>query len=136
MKTVADFPAFEIVDLEIDIINLTRDVLDRFTGMKFCVSKETLRHGNLYPEVSPYCVAYYAQDYNEDPVASEEREKSRGHELYWVNNCATSISSDKKAKGVRFLLKPGQKIRMNGKLLEFYQKGKNSEHYGLKEIAE
>ena len=55
-----------------------------------------------------------------------------GHELYWINNCATSITSDKRAKEVRILLKPGQKILMNGKLLEVFRKG-NSEHYGLKD---
>ena len=65
MKVIADFPAVTIVDVEQDVIELSRDDLDPFTtGMKFCVSKETTRHGNLYPAVSPYCVAYYALDYN------------------------------------------------------------------------
>lgn len=136
MKTIADFPAFEIIDLEQDVIELTRDDLDRLTtGMRFCVAKETMRHGTLYPEVSPGCAAYYAMQYNEDPVAAEERCDRLGHEKYWINNCGSMITSDKQAKGVRFLLNPGQKIRMNGVLLEVFQKGK-SEHYGLKAVAE
>lgn len=133
MKTVADFPAFEIIDLELETIAMPRDVLDSFTGLKFCVAKETIRHGTLYPEVSPGCAAYYAMQYNEDPVAAEERCDRLGHEKYWINNCGAMITAEKQAKGVRFLLKPGQKILMNGKLLEVFRKG-NSEHYGLKDV--
>lgn len=134
MKTIADFPAFEIVDLELNIITMTPETLNRDTGMKFCVAKETIRHGTLYPGVSPSCAAYYAMSYNEDPVEAEARCDRLGHEKYWINNCGAMITADKQAKGVRFLLKPGQKILMNGVLLEVFQKG-NSEHYGLKEIA-
>jgi hypothetical protein len=134
MKTVASFPAFDIIDLEQDVITITREQTDNFTGLKFCVSKETLRHGNLYPEVSPNCAAYYAQDYNECPVEAEARCDRLGHEKYWINNCGSMITSTPKAKGVRILLQPGQKIEMNGVLLEVFQKGK-SEHYGLKLVA-
>ena len=130
MKTVADFPAFTIVDVEQDVIELSREDLDQFGGMKFCVTKETTtRHGNLYPEVRPYCVAYYAEDYNEDPVEAEAKSKARGHELYWINNCATSITSHQRAKEIRILLRPGQKILMNGVLLQVKDKGFG--HYGL-----
>jgi len=130
MKTIADFPAVTIVDVEQDVIELSRDDLDPFTtGMKFCVSKETTRHGTMYPEVRPYCVAYYAQDYNEDPVAAEAKATERKHELYWINNCATSITSHERAKETRILLRPGQKIMMNGKLLQVRDKGWG--HYGL-----
>lgn len=132
MKTIATFPAFDIVDLEQDIIELPRALMDSFTGLKFCVSKETARHGNLYPEVRPYCAAYYAEDYNEDPVESEERCDKLGHEKYWINNCASSITSHQRDKETRILLRPGQKIMMNGKLLEVFRKG-NSDHYGLKD---
>ena len=131
MKTVADFPAMTVVDLEQDVIELSRESLEQFNGLKFCVSKETIRHGNLYPEVRPYCAAYYAQDYNEDPVEAEARCDKFGHEKYWINNCGASITSHERAKETRILLKPGQKILMNGKLLEVFRKG-NSEYYGLK----
>lgn len=134
MKTVATFPAFDIVDMEQDVIELSRESLEQFNGLKFCVNKETARHGNLYPEVRPYCVAYYAQDYNEDPAEKEARAVKNGHELYWINNCGAMITSEKRAKGTRILLNPGQKILMNGVLLEVFQKGKNSEHYGLKAV--
>lgn len=134
MKTVATFPAFDIIDLEQDVIALTLEQVDNLTGLKFCVSKETLRHGNLYPEVSPNCAAYYAQAYNECPVEAEARCDRLGHEKYWINNCGAMITSSKQPKGIRILLKPGQKIEMNGVVLEMFQKG-NSDHYGLKPVA-
>jgi hypothetical protein len=134
MKTVAAFPAFDIIDLEHEVIVITREQLDNFTGLKFCVAKETRNHGNLYPEVAPGCAAYYAQDYNECPVEAEARCDRLGHEKYWINNCGSMITSSKQPKGIRILLKPGQKIEMNGVLLEVFQKGK-SEHYGLKPVA-
>ena len=129
MKTVADFPAFSIVDLEQDVIELPRESLEQFNGLKFCVSKETIRHGNLYPEVRPYCAAYYAQDYNEDPVEAEARCDKFGHEKHWISNCGAMITSDKRAKEVRILLKPGQKILMNGVMLQV--KAKGFDHYSL-----
>lgn len=134
MKTVAAFPAFDIIDLERDVITLTREQLDDFTGLKFCVAKET-RTDTLYPEVRPYCAAYYAQDYNECPIEAEARCDKLGHEKYWVNNCGAMITANKKAKGIRILLKPGQKIEMNGQTFEFYQKAPRSEHYGLKAVV-
>jgi hypothetical protein len=135
MKTVAAFPAFDVIDLEQDVICIAREQMDNFTGLKFCVAKETLRHGTLYPEVRPYCAAYYAQDYNECPVAAETRCDDLKHEKYWVGNCGAMITSEKRNKGVRIFLKPGQKIEMNGVLLEFYQKAPRSEHYGLKPVV-
>lgn len=131
MKTVATFPAFDIIDLEQDVIVLEREQMDGFTGLKFCVSKETKRHGNLYPEVRPYCTQWYALDYNEDPVAAVERCVNLKHEIYWINNCGAMITKEQGPKGQRILLKPGQKISMYGQLLEVFQKG-NSEHYGFK----
>lgn len=134
MKTVATFPAFDIIDLEQDVITITREQLDNFTGLKFCVEKQTRSHGNLYPEVAPNCAAYYAQDYNECPVEAEARCDKLGHEKYWINNCGSMITSSKQPKGIRILLKSGQKIEMNGVTLEVFQKGK-SEHYGLKLVV-
>ncbi|MNO96579.1 hypothetical protein D3C76_882550 [compost metagenome] len=132
MKTIADFPASTIVDLESEVIELSRDDLNpETTGMKFCVAKETARHGTLYPEVRPYCVAYYAEDRNADPVEAEAKEKARGFPLYWINNCASSLTAHSRAKVIRILLKPGQKILMNGVLLEVTDKGFG--HFGLVE---
>lgn len=133
MKTVASFPAFDIIDLEHDVIVIAREQMDQFTGLKFCVAKQT-RIDTLYPEVRPYCAAYYAQDYNECPVEAEARCDKFGHEKYWINNCGAMISSTPQPKGIRILLKPGQKIEMNGQLLEVFQKG-NSEHYGFKLLS-
>lgn len=137
MKIVADFPAFDIVDLEQDVIVLEHSQLKNHlsdSSEKFCVAKETRRHGTLYPEVSPYCTQWYALDYNECPKAAVERCTELKHEIYWINNCASSITSHQRAKGRRILLKPGQKVDMDGVILEVYRKG-NSDHYGFKKIS-
>lgn len=134
---VVSVPAFDVVDLNQEIIDLPFGSIGDGIGgpgYRFCVEKETRRHGTLHPEVSPNCSAYYAMQYNEDPVAAEARCIERGHELYWVNNCCASITSDKRARWEMVLLKPGQKIRMHGRVMEFYRKG-NSDHYGLREIV-
>uniref|UniRef100_A0AB39CEP4 Uncharacterized protein n=1 Tax=Pseudomonas phage HRDY3 TaxID=3236930 RepID=A0AB39CEP4_9VIRU len=134
---VKSVPAFDVVDLNQEIIDLPfgsmGDGIGK-PGLRFCVAKETMRHGTLYPEVAPNCSAYYAMEYNEDPVAAEARCIERKHELYWVNNCASSLVSHDRARWEMVLLKPGQKIHMHGRLMEFYRKG-NSDHYGLREIA-
>jgi hypothetical protein len=130
MKTIANFPAFEVVDLELPVIDMSREMLEG--GFRFCVSKETLHHGNLYPEVAPSCVAYYAEKYNEDPAPRIAKAKSLGEELYWVNNCGASIVSHDRPQYTLYLLKPGQIVTMNGQRLGFYMVREG--YYGLVEI--
>lgn len=127
MTTVADVPAFFVVDLNEEVIDLTFEVLQH---MRFCVNKETARHGNLYPEVSPNCSAYYAMEYNEDPDASMAQCAERGHEQFWINNCGSSITAHQRAKYILVLLKPGQLVKMYGQTLKVEQIRK-TEHYRL-----
>jgi metal-dependent hydrolase (beta-lactamase superfamily II) len=117
MKTVATFPAFDVVDLEIDVINITAAHCDHFSGMRFCISKESMRHGNLYPEVSPNCIAYYCANDEGGAEVAIARSTERKEPLYWFNNCGSSITAHARPHYTMFLIKEGQKVRMADTLL-------------------
>lgn len=129
MKTIASFPQFDVVDLELEVINLTYDILQSDSGFRFCVSKETARHGNLYPEVSPGCCAYYARQYAEDEQAAIDRAVKHGHELHWINNCGSMLSGSSIPHYTMYILKDGQIVNMNGNRLQVKQISR--EHYKL-----
>lgn len=117
MKVIANFPAFDVVDLETETLNITAAMCDHFSGFRFCIAKQTMRHGVMYPEVSPNCVAYYCADDEGGAQAAIERAKANRHELYWFNNCASSLTSDNRPHYSMFLIKEGQKITMAGATL-------------------
>lgn len=133
---VKSVPAFDVVNLNQEIIDLPfgsmGDGIGK-PGLRFCVEKQT-KIDTLHPEVSLGCVVYYALENGDDVEESVERSKRFGHEMYWVNNCGSMITSDRRARWEMVLLQPGQKVRMNGLVMEFYRKG-NSDHYGLREVA-
>nr|DAF93607.1 MAG TPA: hypothetical protein [Myoviridae sp. ctshb19] len=133
---VKSVPAFDVVDLNQEIIDLPfgsmGDTIGK-PGLRFCVEKQT-RIDILHTEVSLSCVVYYAMENGDNVEESVERSKRFGHEMYWVNNCGAMITAARRARWELVLLKPGQKVRMNDLVMEFYRKG-NSDHYGLREIA-
>lgn len=133
MKTVADFPAFEVVDLELDVMTIDANML-KDGGFRFCVEMKSTRHGNLYPEVKPGCIAYYCEENGEADKTEERtaRAIANGHKVYWINNCGASLTSHARAKHSRFLLKAGQKVKMNGVMLEVVAHG--FDYWGFKEI--
>lgn len=120
MKLIASFAQFDVVDLEIEVINMAYEMLQP-GGFRFCVSKETKRHGNLYPEVSPNCCAYYAREYGENEQTAIDRAVQNGHEVHWINNCGSMLSSSSTPHYTLFILKDGQKVSMNGNLLQVKQ---------------
>jgi hypothetical protein len=132
MKTVYTCPAYEVIDLEIEVINMPFEVLQE-RGFKWCVAVESARFGVQCKEVSPGCVAYYAQEYGSDPVAREEKARANKENLYWLNNCGSSLTSHQRATETRILLKAGQRVTMNGKTLEVVHI--RAEFFGLKEVS-
>lgn len=118
MKTVASVPAFDVIDYEIDVINIHPEHCDHFTGLRFCIAKETKRHGTLYPEVSPNCVAYYCANDEGGAEAAIERSKARNEPLYWFNNCGSSIVGHDRPRWTMILIKDGQHVSMAGATLK------------------
>lgn len=117
MKTVADYPAMSVVDLQVDVLNIPPFYETKF-GTKFCIQYKSARYGTMYSRVAPSCAAYYALENGENVDEVVERCKQRGDSLYWINSCASSLSNYHKPKEVWYLLKDGQKILMNGQLLK------------------
>ena len=108
MKTVATYPAFDVVDLETPVIHLSAELCnDRATtGVRFCTAYESRRHGTLYREVSPNCIDYYCADIY--PTAEE---------------MAAQIAN---AKGLKYLVarnaKSGKFDRVTPAMLEAWEK--------------
>lgn len=122
MKTVASFPAYDVVDLETPVIHLTAEVCnDRLgSGIKFCTARETVRHGTLYTEVSPNCIDYYCADIYptaEEMAAHIAKAAERNHERFWFNNCGTCISARATPHYTMFLIQEGQLVTMAGHTL-------------------
>jgi hypothetical protein len=114
MKTLYNCAAFEVVDLETPVINMTPEVLESF---KFCVEVEGIR-GKRYAKVSPGCVAYYTAKNGCDPVLMVERAKAKGEKLYWLNNCGSSLVAHSRPSEMWVFLSVGQRVQMAGQLLE------------------
>lgn len=118
MKTVATVPAFDVFDLENEVLTITAAHCDHFDGLRFCVAKETLRHGTMYPEVSPNCIAYYCANDEGGAEKAIARAIERKEPLYWFNNCGSSITAHDRPRYAMILIKEGQKVRMAGQLLQ------------------
>lgn len=118
MKTVAEFPAFDVHDLELDVINITAAHCDHFDGLRFCTAYESRRYGTMYREVSPNCIDYYCANDEGGIEAAVERDRKNGGTRFWFNNCASSITSDARPRYAMILIKEGQHVTMAGHTLK------------------
>jgi hypothetical protein len=102
---VKSFPAVDIVTREKDsqgVINVTAG--DHVTDASF------------HSDWVFGSVASYALENNECPFMAAERANTFGHELYWLNQSATVISSNPSTLPKRILLQPEDVVRFEGKL--------------------
>ena len=126
MKTIASYPAYDVVDLEVDVLTISAE----FKGLKFCVE-----YNGKYKQVSPNCIQYCAAEMGKTQEQVEEKienAKKNGESIYWLNNCATSITNSKDATETLWLLKVGQIVKMAGQSLEVVHL--HHEFFRLKEI--
>jgi len=122
MKTVATYPAFDVVDLETEVIHLSAEVCnDRLgSGIKFCTAYESRRHGTLYREVSPNCIDYYCADIYTTPeemAAQIAKSAERKDPRFWFNNCGACITAQAMPHYTMFLIQEGQLVTMAGHTL-------------------
>jgi len=132
MKTIATFPAFDVIDQEADLITITAQDCDHFEGVRFCTAYESRRHGTMYREVSPNCIDYYCANDEGGVEAAVARDKQNGGTRFWFNNCASSITSHARDKYTLFLIKEGQLVNMAGHTLKVRIVG---EHVRLEVVA-
>lgn len=132
MKTVASFPAYDVVDFGVDVIGLPAEVVaDR--SFRFCVEVQGPR-GVTYQEVVPGCVAYYAEKNGCNPEIMVNGAKARGENLFWLINVGASLTAHKRAKYNLILLKAGQMVKMGETLLEV--RHKRAEFFELVELGQ
>jgi hypothetical protein len=131
MKTIAQFPAYDVIDLELDVIEMSREIAN---GLTFCVAYESRNHGTLHSRVHPYCADYYEREAGggdaEVKEAIEAMEKN-GHDIFWISNLATTITSSNREREAWHILRDGQKIRMAGQLLEIKKLPQGDIYYEL-----
>lgn len=135
MKKVADFPAYEIVDLEQDIINWPENA-----EFQMAIPYESRSHGTMYRLYYVSGVAAYVrksnaespEQYHRDPVEAVERAKAKGEALYWIQASSVSLTAWDRPKELHVLGGAGQKIRFDGKILEVVHT--RGEFYSLKEV--
>src|SRR5579872_306709 len=137
MKVVADYPAYQIIDMEQDVLDWPED-----TKINMAIAYESRQYGTMYRMYYISGVAAYVrksnnespEEYHSDPGAAVTRAKSMGQALYWVSECSTSITAWNRPKETHILGKVWQKIRFDGKLFELVHN--RAEFYSLKEISE
>ena len=101
------FPAYDIVERECDrdgFVNITH-------GESLGLHRKW-----YYQEFKPGSVVSYALEYNNDPLAAVERAKANGHELHWINACATCITAHKQERRTLVLVTLGMRVRFEGLL--------------------
>jgi hypothetical protein len=111
---VADFPAYQIIDMNQDVIRLTAEDAEL---QEFAAPHQTRNHGTLYNMLLAGSVRTYARKHRADEVAAVERAKRLGHKLFWLINLPVMLTAEKRAKTTKVLLKDGQKIELDGTLL-------------------
>jgi hypothetical protein len=115
IKTVADFPAYEVIDMNLPVIDVTAQDAET---QEFCRPQVTKRHGTLYSMLKLGSVSLSARRYGDDELAAVKRAKELGHPLYFAFNLGSMIHSGPVVKTTKVLLKEGQRIRLDGTLVE------------------
>lgn len=114
MNVLFTCPAYDVVDLEAEVLDLKPEVCESYN---FCVANDALRGGKKYDKVSVNCVAYYAP-------ASVEKAKAEGQTMHWINLCGATLTAEMRNTEMRILLKEGQRVLMAGEELVVVNKGR------------
>ena len=117
MKTITSHPAMDVVDLEQEVIEITDTDCDWLNPARriFCAEFKARRGDTLYNSVTPGNIwAAYERDGRADLMEALERADQLGHEKYWFNSDAVSLSSDRRARETWHLLREGQIVTMRG----------------------
>lgn len=109
---IADFPGYTIRKPYTD----GAGVATYSDGDVIAIPRQTPRHGVLWSFYTLGSVAGCAIEYGECPVKAIERATERGHELWWANLNATSISSQQRAKPTRPGHAWGDEIQFHGRI--------------------
>lgn len=124
MKTLITYPAYDIIDLEQDVIEITDADCNHNTAdrRKFCIVAETHRREVFHQEVTPFNIwEYYERislaDALPELVADAEKD-DRMAELFDLANCGVSLTSHTRAREQWIVLQVGQKVMMRGYLLQ------------------
>jgi hypothetical protein len=102
---------------------------------RVCVLRQTTRHGLLPRIYQPGCVAECAVRYNECPIERMADAKAKGHDLYWLNESAVSITAWERPQETIFAIEVGDKVWYMGHYFEIQYANKYSkDHLKLVEI--
>lgn len=105
-ETLADYPAYSIhapviwAAYNAPVLRHGEDIMIRYNGR--------------WTQFSPGSVAGYAIECDDDPVEAIDRARERGHEMKWINSCAVSLTSHKRAKAAYFGLELGTPVYFEG----------------------
>jgi len=111
---VADFPAYTVLDMNLDIIDVSAEDAE---VQEFVRPQVTRRYGTLYSTVKLGSVSLYARKHGDDELAAVERAKGLGHPLYYTFNLSVCLHNGPVVKTTKVLLKDGQLVRLDGTLL-------------------
>jgi len=107
---IHDYPAYSIHEPQVAPLR----------GMPVIRSDENImiymdgKYGGLWHEFSPGSVVSYSLKYDDDPIEAVQRAKKLGHKLKWINKCAVSITSEKRAKQWFYGFELGDKVWFEG----------------------
>lgn len=124
MKLLRTYAAFEVYDLEQDVIEITSDDCTHGDTFRiFCFVGQCRKGGTFEQEVMPGNVWEMAKEMGsseEETAAFVAKTEKAGHELCWFNKTGCAISSSYKPSREKWhVINRGQKIRMAGRLFVF-----------------
>jgi hypothetical protein len=137
MKLLITFPAYEIYDLEQDVIEMTPVDCDVSNPdrRRFCIVAKSARGEVYHQEVSPFNVwDYYAKIGQVDqlPKMVEGAESNNTvEELFDLTSCGVSITAHDRPREKWFVLQAGQKVRMAGYLLSVAMADRNHGRFDI-----
>lgn len=124
MKLLRTYAAFEVYDLEQDVIEITSDDCTHGeTFRQFCFVGALKSGGTIEIDVMPGNVWEMAKEMassEEETAAFVAKTEKAGHELCWFNKTGCALTNGwRPAREKWHVINRGQKIRMAGRLFVF-----------------
>lgn len=125
---IADFPGYAIRE---PFTNAAGRAIYK-DGDVIALPQQTKNHGTLWNFYTLGSVVGHAIQYGECPIKAIERATANGHRLWWANQNATVISSQRTAKPTRPGHTWGDEIQFHGRIFRLVKdRWSNNAHFEL-----
>lgn len=128
---IASYPAYDVVEAKTNAFGV-KWIED---NMQLVRRNKRLSLTDKYQHLSKFtvgCVVGYAVKNNDCPIEAIERAKKHGHEMYWLSQNASCITSHKQARKEYVEIATDDIVYFQGKLFKVY--AQSNGNLGLEEV--